>query len=144
MNDHEKEKVQNKPKIVFVLKGDPTYMDAGRFNGGGFTENTKALRLRDTITIENQYNDKPKDAKRPLALVINFYFPLPMRKSHRLYGNKKDDYHNTKPHITNCIKYIELLAENIIFQNSFSIAQVTAEKRFDDNPRVEFYFTELL
>ena len=140
MIDQLKQKHSNKDPILFILNGDPSYMGFIRFNGQVNAE-CKRYRLRDTITVKNTFDTHI--IQKPIELDITFFFPLPQRPSHSFWGKKSTDYCTDWPQISHAIKYIEELLKNIAYKDSIIISKVSAQKKYDQEPRTEFYFREL-
>jgi Holliday junction resolvase RusA-like endonuclease len=52
-------------------------------------------------------------------------------------------HHIIKPDIDNMIKYYLDICTNVVFKDDCIIAQVTARKVYDQNPRTQFTLLEL-
>lgn len=140
MIDQLRKKHSTNNPIHFILRGDPSYMGFIRFNGSINAE-CKKNRLRDTITIKNLFESNI--IQKPIELDITFFFPLPHRPNHSFWGKKSTDYYTDWPQISHAIKYIEELLKNIAYKDSIIISKVSAQKKYDEEPRTEFYFREL-
>lgn len=73
-----------------------------------------------------------------ISLDVTFFMVIPASMS----KNKKDALegkkHAIKPDLSNLIKYLEDVAQNLIFRDDSAITNITARKIYDKNPRTEF------
>ena len=68
--------------------------------------------------------------------------PIPKSNKKKLatYGGT---YHHIKPDLSNMLKFTEDVAQSIIYADDCIIAEISAKKIYDHNPRTEFFFTQL-
>ena len=74
----------------------------------------------------------------PLILDITFFMAapvsMPLKKKAFLYGMP----HFKKPDLSNLIKYVEDVAQKIIFTDDSRIVSISAKKIYAETPRTEF------
>lgn len=88
--------------------------------------------------IVNQHNNQPY-LEGPIHLHVTFFMPIPKSKIKKM---KPADAHYIVPDLSNLIKWIEDLCSGIIYKDDAIIAEISAEKMYDNNARTEFYFTK--
>lgn len=74
----------------------------------------------------------------PVELYIRFFFPISPK-----YSVKKQQYlsqcvYTSKPDLSNCIKFLEDVCNNVLFDDDRLITYVTAHKSYSYTPRTEF------
>lgn len=110
--------------ILYTLSGDPSALSRVQFGQGRSPEEHKHIKMITRISLTSQHNDAPF-LIGPLHLHAVFILPLSARK-------------NTKPEISNLIKFIEDICSGIVYQNNCVIHSICSEKRYGINPRTEF------
>lgn len=123
---------------VYVLPGEPLYK-TGTSRVGEGTMRSKTI---DIITIQSQHDDRPL-LKGPLKFMIHFYYPLPIRYTHRKFKELQGNPHTLEPSLLNLTKYIQEICRATIFNNEAFISTIEASKLYDYEPRTEFMFIEL-
>jgi len=75
---------------------------------------------------------------QPIHLEVTFFMPPPtsMTKTKKAFLYKSP--HFKKPDLSNLIKFIEDVAQGIIFQDDSRIISINAKKLYDEHPRTEF------
>lgn len=74
----------------------------------------------------------------PISLEITFFMKIPASYSKKKKDALIDQPHIKKPDLSNLIKYLEDVAQGIIFRDDAIIDKITAKKQYSDNPRTEF------
>lgn len=133
----ESQKLDNRcAKTIYVISESPIALARGRWSNGHCYDSQKNLRLVKEIGLKNQHEDRPL-LTGPLHLIVTFFMPIP-HKSKRQFN-----HHIFKPDLDNLIKWVSDLCSGIIFHDDCEISKITATKRYDYDPRTEFYFEVL-
>jgi Holliday junction resolvase RusA-like endonuclease len=56
---------------------------------------------------------------------------------------KPQTHHATIPDLSNMIKWVEDICVGIVYKDDAIISSITSKKMYDENPRTEFFFSEL-
>lgn len=131
--------------IVYTLKGDPTPLARGKI-GGRYThrhiyDSQANIRLVTGLSIKEQHGTNPP-YEGPLELNAVFFFPAykPFRKKKVTQG----DWHTQVPDLSNLIKFIEDVCQDIhLYKNDSCIASIICKKYFGVQAETQFYFVEL-
>ena len=124
---------------VYVINGDPVPLLRPRFSR--YTQRVynsqKNTMLVASIDLQSQHNQLPF-FKGALHLDITFF----MAPSKSLRLSKKQIFHG-KPHIfrpdlSNLIKFVEDIANGVLYEDDCIISSITAKKVYDIIPRTEF------
>lgn len=104
-------------------------------------DSQRDLKLIWGIHLRNQHTGPMFTG--PIHLEVLFAMPIP-----QTYKEAKRQATHGKPYFrvpdtSNLLKLLEDAAESIAYHNDCIIAKVTAEKKYDLNPRIEFTLTEL-
>lgn len=133
--------------MLFIIPGDPIPLARVRFNKQTNTiyDCQKSSKTRSMIYIQNQLDKKHEmhTNEKPLKLDITFFMPIPLsstKKSREGYTNK---YHRLRPDLSNMIKFIEDVCNDLIYKDDAMIAEINAVKLYSSNPRTEFTITIL-
>jgi Holliday junction resolvase RusA-like endonuclease len=130
-----------KEAIVYVIPGDPIPLARPRFGKKKVYDSQRAEKLVWEIMLKNQHGALP-ELTGPLLLDITFYMPVAQKKmknKEQLYGRP----HQFRPDLSNMIKYVEDIANEIIYHDDCQISSITAKKVYGE-PRTEFTVTKLL
>lgn len=132
-------KIENNDKFVrYFIKGDPVALQRFRLGHGHIFDGQKSEKVIHGIDLQYQHDDRPF-YEGPLKLVIEFHFK-------KTKSNKKSvtgDWFFYRPDLSNLIKYVEDVANNILYHDDCLIAQIYAKKIYSDEPHTEFYIEEL-
>jgi len=132
-------------KHEFVIKGNPIPLARARINPKAFFNNVKRkmwdpqkeLKLVTAITLENQF-EGVKPLTGALRLEVIFYMPIPQSYSHKKKLDMEGIPHISKPDLDNLIKWIGDCANNLLYSDDAIIAEIKAQKKYDNNPRTVF------
>lgn len=98
------------------------------------------------LVVQQQAPKEPLNC--PINLKVDFYFTRP--KAHFKTGKNasvlKDNcptWHLSKPDADNCFKMISDALNKVFWRDDSLICQVTVNKRYDLNPRIEIFITPL-
>lgn len=136
----QKDSPQSKFKM-YVVKGNPVALARTRI----ITENKcwdsqKQIKLSYGLQIQNQHSNRPLYAG-PLRLNVVFFMPIaPSSRRKNLHGS----FHYFRPDLDNCIKFLADVCTGILYHEDSLICSVAALKVYDNDPRTEFYITELM
>ena len=140
--------------MKYIIPGDPVPLLRARYaHGQRPWDSQKQIKASTAIQIATQHGERPV-YNGPLELNITFFFAIP---SIPLKGCKPDRLktivfkrdkmvgqpHIFKPDLSNLIKFIEDIAEKIIYGNDCTIASIVARKVYAYEPRTEFTITEM-
>lgn len=130
--------------MYYCIEGNPIPLARGRIGHGArrIYDSQRDLKIITGINLQNQHGDQPI-YHGPLHLDITFYLKMPklsMRKSLMVANT----YHPHKPDISNLIKWVEDVANTIIYHDDAQIASITSRKIYNENPRTEFTIIPLL
>ncbi len=126
--------------IVYILPGNPMTFSRGDIKTLYF-QSQKDITLKYGIIISNQHDDKPF-YKGPIQLVVDFFFDYPQKRRED-NEQAKSLYHTTNPSLSGLVRFIEKIAENVLYGNECTIAAIVANKYYDRQSRTEFYIKEL-
>jgi len=102
----------------------------------------REIKRNTGIVIGSQHGDAPL-FHGPLKVIMVFYFPvaksLSLAKKKLLLGTP----HYYKPDLSNLIKFIEDVGNELLYHDDARIALLEASKVYDEEPRTEFIVMEL-
>lgn len=134
--------VKNDTHFVYVIDGDPVPLARVRFGGGRAWNSQKALKTVWQREIAEQHNGR-RFYYGPLHLDVCFFMNIPQSKSMRVRNELLEQWHHIKPDTSNLLKWIEDCGTKILYDDDAQISIVTACKKYDEHPRVEFKVIEL-
>lgn len=120
--------------MIYTLIGKPIPLARPRKGPHGFY-NSQHKQFNDArIQLIYQHHNRPLYTG-PLYLKATFYFKPPR--------NKQPQHHTTRPDLSNLIKFIEDVAQGILFIDDCLIAACDTLKTYDLEARTEFSLTPL-
>lgn len=90
-------------------------------------KNNTSILIRNAF--QNNYDIKKYSAFR---LNINFYFQYPEK-----YSKWIEPFHNRTPDYSNCLKFYEDCANEILYEDDKQIVEIHGKKLYSENPRTE-------
>ena len=122
----------------YLIPGIPIPLQRHRHNQFRCYDSQSKIKKDLQYVIKAQHGKLPL-YEPPLYLSIEFYFPLPKRKS------KSRTYiqHYCKPDLSNLIKFVEDVCNKILYKDDSLISHINALKLYDTNARTEFYILSL-
>jgi Holliday junction resolvase RusA-like endonuclease len=126
--------------ITYIIKGDPIALARGRYHNRKVYDSQKNEKLCLGITLLNQHKARPLYSG-PLQLDVTFYMPIAKSKQ-KQRNSILDTYHVFTPDLSNMIKFIEDIANSILYDDDCLISKINAKKIYGD-PRTEFTITQL-
>lgn len=119
----------------YIIPGNPVALQRPRFNQGQKRpwDPQKKIKEQVALFIIAQNKSQPMYGG-PLELNITFFM---LHKKHK-------GHHVSVPDLSNMIKFLEDVAQGILYENDSLIASIIARKVYDENPRTEFTIRELI
>jgi Holliday junction resolvase RusA-like endonuclease len=126
--------------VRYIIPGDPI---AWKRPAGKMVryDSQKNLKMMWGLHIRNQHQGAYFEG--PIHLDVLFAMPIPTGMSATKRQEAQGTWHIKFPDTSNMLKLIEDTAESIAYANDCIIAKVSAEKKYDLTPRIEFTLTEL-
>ena len=128
--------------MKYCVKHKPIPLSRPRFGQGRVYDPQKEERIFYSISLDHQHKNRPLLAG-PLALDVTFFMPIPPGMTVKRKAIIRGTHHHIRPDLSNLIKWIEDVAQNIIFKDDALIVSINAQKIYDDIPRTEFTIKEL-
>lgn len=127
---------------TYILNCDPLPLARPRLGKHKKMYNVQQeYRLVNGIHLQKQHNDAPL-FEGPLHLDITFYLKMP-----HLSERKKDALENTfhyfKPDLSNLLKFVEDLANKIIYNDDAQISSIATRKLYARHPHTIFSISNL-
>jgi len=129
-------------KRCYILHGDPIPLARPRRGLNKLWDAQKQLKLVVGLELQKQHANEKKFFG-PLHLDAIFYFALASSWSKKKSQERLGANHSSPPDLSNCIKFIEDVAQGVLYDNDCTIASINAKKIYDENARVEFYICNL-
>lgn len=128
--------------LVYVIWGNPIPLARAKMGKTRVWDSQKHLKLDWQLRLEEQHGDKELYSG-PLILDIKFYMPMPEAISQRKKDLMSGCPHQSKPHISLFIDFIQKVCINILYKDDCQIAQINAKKIYDCMPRTELRIIEI-
>jgi len=128
---------------MYIINGDPIPLARARFGKGRAWDAQKRLKLMLGIELSKQHLDQPL-YYGALHLDVVFYMTFAKSTPQKTRDKFVNKPHIFKPDLSNLIKFIEDVAQGIIYKDDCIIASVFAKKIYDNNPRTEFTIKQLV
>jgi len=126
---------------TYILKGEPEALFLRRSEDIIGWNNHKEKKIITDISFETQHNDMPLFSGA-LAFDAIFYFRTPIKVTSRVKA-RDGDFQSKVPSVLMLFNFLEHSAKGIIFAETGNIAQLSAVKLYDSEPRTVFTITEL-
>lgn len=126
---------------TYILRGEPEALVLRRSDDIAGWNNSKERKLITNITLDSQHQDRPI-LTGALLLDVKLYFQVPKSNRSKRKAIQGDIYAHD-PSIFLCLNFIEHSALGIIFSDSVTIAGLTCNKWWDEDPRTVITITEL-
>lgn len=128
---------------MYIINGDPIPLARARFGKGRAWDAQKQQKLVLGIALAKQHQNKLL-LQGALHLDVVFYIAFAKSTSSKTRDKLTGTYHIFKPDLSNLIKFIEDVAQGIIYHDDCIISSVCAKKIYDNNPRTEFSIKQLV
>lgn len=125
--------------MIYVIPGDPVPLARARIGYGAkrMYDSQKECKLHAGIIIQSQMpNDEFYEG--PLDLDVTFFMRIPRRIHTKRDIERNFTYHHGRPDLSNLLKFIEDVAQSILFKDDAQIARITSRKIYHQDPRTEF------
>lgn len=142
MNTAEEKIICSGPEIVslkYTIADAPIPLARPRMSPSHVWDAQKHSKLHCRSQLENQQGTLPV-IEKPIHIDFIFYMPL---RDYRKKKNELGSYHCIKPDLSNLVKFVEDIANGIVFKDDCQIASFTAKKIYDSVPRTVFIVTQL-
>ncbi len=121
----------------YVLPGNPIPKARPRFGDNRCYDAQKSQKLIAGITLQSQHNSD-EFFRGPLIIEMDFFMPIAMTRKISCDGK----YHTIVPDLSNLVKFVEDVANGILYKDDCIIAHLVAAKWFSKNPRTEITITD--
>lgn len=125
----------------YVIMGDPVPLARPRWGNGHVFDSQALLKMQAARIIEDQHAGKEKFVG-PIHLDVTFFMCLPkvgLKKRQEIDGK----YHTCRPDFSNLLKFMEDIAQPILYDDDCIICSVSGCKKYDMEPRTEIMITQL-
>lgn len=78
----------------------------------------------------------------PIRIDVTFFMPIPSSLSLKKQKELSGQIHYIRPDLSNLIKYVEDVAQGVLFRDDSQIHMIIARKLYSDFPRTEFIIFE--
>ena len=126
----------------YTIEGTPVPLARARHGMGRTYDSQKKLKFSCGLQLQSQHNGLPL-ILGPLKLEVVFFLHIPSGLRLDLIQGIYGTPHDTRPDLSNLIKYIEDVATGIIYKDDSQISIIIANKIFSAIPRTEFTITRL-
>lgn len=120
---------------IYILPGKPIPLQRPRFIKGHVfdPQSSEKMHLRTYLRFLLPKNHLIVEG--PVELYITFF----MKQSKKSTAIE----HITVPDLSNMVKFYEDLCTGILYVDDRQITKIIADKKYDKNPRTEFYLVEV-
>ena len=124
--------------MMYVIQGNPIPLARARIGHGSrkMYDSQHEAKILQGIYLDNQRAGRPIYTG-PLHLDVTFYLKMP-KLSERKVIERNNTYHYYRPDLSNLIKFIEDVANEILYKDDAQICVITSRKLYHENPRTEF------
>lgn len=125
--------------MIYIIPGDPVPLARARIGHGAkrMYDSQKELKLHAGIILQSQM---PDDLcyEGPLLLDVTFFMRIPRRIHTKREVEKNFTYHHCRPDLSNLLKFVEDVAQSILYDDDAQICYITSRKIYHQEPRTEF------
>lgn len=126
----------------YIIIGDPVPLARPRFCKGHVFDSQKMNKMVASNSIMYQHKNR-LHFTGPLHLQVTFFMALPRcskKKQELLLGT----FHKARPDFSNLLKFIEDVAQDVLYDDDCIISSVCGSKIYDRQPRTELILTEIV
>lgn len=130
--------------MKYIIPGDPVPLARARIGHGAkrMYDSQREAKLHTGILIQSQH--KPDICyEGPLHLDVTFFMRIPRKIHTKREIEKNFTYHHCRPDLSNLLKFIEDVAQSILFRDDAQICYITSRKVYHQEPRTEFILKEM-
>lgn len=119
-----------KPHRHYSLPGKPTPLARPRLGKNNVYNPQKQAMIAHGYLLNTQHHQEPSD--QPVGIHVLFYFkePLTHKKKHDSSAPARHYAHTKKPDLSNLVKYIEDVANGILYLDDQQIVEIHARKLY--------------
>lgn len=117
--------------MKYTISGQPIPLARPRFVKGHIWDCQTGEKLVASTNLRFQHKLEP--LTRPLHIDIIFF----------MKHSRKQGWHTSRPDLDNMIKFILDVGNGILYADDAQVVKITAEKKYDKEPRTEITITEL-
>jgi len=124
--------------MKIIIPGKPIPKHRPRFAGNHAYNDQSQIMNHYAHLIRCQYG-LAYALPGPIEISVLFFMPLPAKCSKKLKAKLFNQYHDKKPDIDNCLKFIfdVISLSQAVYKDDRQIASVISKKLWSDNPRTE-------
>ena len=126
----------------YIVLGDPIPLARPRFSKGHVFDSQKLKKLNISSMIMHQHGCKKKFTGA-VHLEVIFFMGIPSSISKKKKEQIEGSPHKCRPDFSNLLKFIEDVAQDILYDDDCIIASVCGSKVYSTQPRTEMIVTEL-
>lgn len=119
----------------YVLMGNPGYHTKAGMPNRRIWDLHQETKIRYQLSLGNQHGDRPL-FKGPFSLTASFFLAAPTQK-------KTGGYFTLRPDLSDLVRFLELAAIGILFNDDAYIVSVNAQKYFHADPHTIFIIKEI-
>lgn len=127
--------------LKYIINEDPIAWARVRHGKGRFWDSQKQEKLYYGLLISNIHGDRPLYTV-PICMDITFFMAMP-KLSEKKQQEREGSWHYTRPDLDNLIKFIMDTCTGILYKDDCVVSCCFIRKQYSQNPRVEFFITEL-
>lgn len=125
----------------YIIPGDPIPLARPRFANGRVFDSQKMKKLVVINSISQQHASKKK-FQGPVRLEVTFFMKMP-RVNKKKLQELQGAWHMARPDFSNLLKWVEDIAQEIVYDDDCIISSVCGSKIYDEEPRTEFIISEM-
>lgn len=126
----------------YMIPGDPVPLARARYGNKKVWDSQKEIKVHAGILLSNQHGKAPRFCNA-LSVILRFYFPIPVSYSRKKRLEVENQPHYFKPDLSNLIKFVEDIGNDILYHDDARIAHIDAQKMYGDDPHTELIVIEL-
>lgn len=125
----------------YIILGDPVPLARPRFARGRVFDSQKMKKLMASNSIIHQHGSRKKFLG-PIHLEVTFFMSMP-RVNKKKLEEMQGSLHKARPDFSNLLKFIEDVAQDVLYDDDCIISCVCGSKVYAMEPRTEFIITEM-
>ena len=124
--------------MKYIIPGDPIPLARARIGYGyrKMYDSQRQAKTHSAIYLQSQQGPEPP-LSGPLHLDVTFFLKMP-KLSPRKRKERNYIYHYYRPDLSNLIKFVEDVANKLLFLDDAQICCITSRKVYHEEPRTEF------
>lgn len=130
--------MKNESPLLYIIHADPIELQKPRLSRGHLYYAQQHLHKKVQESLQEQHRSFPF-LVGPLTMESIFFLPLSIHQ--KRHGPQ--DLHSVSPSLAGLIRTVLSAGTGILYKSECSVVHVVATKRYDIQPRIEFYLKEL-